>query len=51
MIYLTMLFDVVLTAPELNLVFAALCVWSAYGLGPRPVALVSAFLYVALAFS
>lgn len=36
--------------PTLNLLFAALCVWSRFGLCPRRFALLSALLYLALAF-
>jgi hypothetical protein len=49
MMIVTMLLNAVLTPPVLNLCFAALCLWSAYGLGPRAFALISALLYVALA--
>ena len=38
------------TATTLNLAFALLCVWGAFGLCPRRFALLSALLYLALAF-
>lgn len=37
------------TPQALNLMFAALCLWSAFGLSPRHAALASAALYLALA--
>lgn len=40
----------ILTAPAINLTFAALCVLAAFGLSVRWIAVLSAVLYVALAF-
>lgn len=51
MIYVMMVLQALLTAKALNLVFAALCTWGALGLCPKKFALMSALLYVALAFS
>lgn len=39
-----------LSAQGLNLAFAGLCLWAAFGLCPRRVLLISAALYVLLAF-
>ena len=37
------------TPQAINLVFALVCLWSAFGLSPRRAALASAALYLALA--
>jgi hypothetical protein len=50
MMYMIMLLDVMMTAKALNLAFAALCVWNRCGLCPKKFALLSALLYLALAF-
>lgn len=38
------------TAQGINVLFAALCLWAAFGLSPRRMAVLSAVLYLALAF-
>ncbi len=38
------------SAQAINLLFAGLCLWAAFGLSPRWMALLSTVLYVALAF-
>lgn len=45
-----MLLKILMTAEALNIAFAALCLWSAFGLCPRKFAILSGLLYVALAF-
>ncbi|MDG1529765.1 MAG: hypothetical protein P8Q99_00290 [Paracoccaceae bacterium] len=45
-----MVLNVVMTPKVLNLAFAAVCLWGAFGLCPRKFAILSALLYVALAF-
>jgi len=50
MIYMMMLLQGLITAKALNLAFAGLCIWGAFGLCPKKFALLSAALYVALAF-
>ena len=51
MIYVMMFLQGVSAAKVLNLAFAALCLWGALGLCPKKLALLSALLYLALAFS
>ncbi|MBL1437198.1 MAG: hypothetical protein COB08_013490 [Rhodobacteraceae bacterium] len=51
MIYMMMILQALLTAKVLNLAFAALCVWGAFGLHPKTLALLSALLCFALAFT
>ena len=50
MIYVMMILHNLMTAKVLNLAFAALCLWGGMGLSPKKVALLSALLYLALAF-
>ncbi|MEY1554378.1 hypothetical protein AB3Y40_01985 [Yoonia sp. R2331] len=46
----TTFLTVLLTPQTLNLAFAGLCLWAAFGLCPRRMAFLSALLYVALSF-
>ncbi len=39
-----------MTAQAVNLLFAGLCLWAAVGLSPKWMAVLSAILYLALAF-
>jgi hypothetical protein len=50
MITVMMILQALMTAKVLNLAFAGLCVWGALGLCPKKFALLSALLYLALAF-
>ncbi|EBA03624.1 hypothetical protein RB2150_03973 [Rhodobacterales bacterium HTCC2150] len=50
MILMMTILNVVMTAKFLNLAFALVCLWGAFGLCPRKFAILSALLYVALAF-
>ena len=50
MMTMIMIMNVLMTAKVLNLAFALVCLFAALGLCPKKVAILSALLYVALAF-